>query len=339
MKVLWIALFRGIGDAVLFYPALEQTSRLFPGAEIKVLAAHTSVADILAACGFKGDIRIWPRNPLKGIALLLTMGIRSCDIVLDASSAQQMHLSRWLSLILSKKVTAGYHYGSSSWLYTKKFSTAPLASWHQKDIYANLLGPWGGDIHPRLCKPPEATDIVFPGLPSTRPRLVVHPGARDDVQAFEKRWPVERYAETLERILSVSGGHAIIVGSGSEYDWIQSAFAAQMKKYSIVNYAGMIPIPSLIEVIRSATLFVGNNSGPMHIAASCGTPLVTFAGGIPLEHWGPVTSGKYAILGLDKRCPSCNHYECLEHGRKCIEAVTVEEVVTAIRCLLGLQDA
>lgn len=154
-KILWIALFRGIGDAVLFYPALKRCMEIFPSSEIGLVLVRSGIAEVFKIYDFKGQIFIKPKNPLLLFFWLFKVGIKRYSIVFDASSIEQMHITRWLTWIFSRKDRVGYHFGSSSWLYNIKLQTHPIANSHQKDIYAELLKPYGEKNSVELSPPPR----------------------------------------------------------------------------------------------------------------------------------------------------------------------------------------
>lgn len=333
-RVVWIALFKGIGDAVLFAPALKRSQQLFPGAQLSVILENENTAQVLRLYGFEGPLWILPRGVSSLLVQLLRLGLRSYDVVLDASSSQQMHLSRWLALALGKR-RIGYHYGSSSRLYTHPLSTEPIGRVHEKDIFMKLLEPFGPQPHAALVPPPprrESLDGLDLG-DSRLPRIVIHPGGRDGLDKFEKRWPISSYVVLLERLRARSV-NLILVGSKAEAPWIRERF---QESANTINLAGKTTVAQLFELIRQAALFVGNNSGPMHAAAAFGIPIVTFAGGIPLTRWGPA-GPRNTVLGLDKRCRSCPHYECDQGGLPCLEAITVEEALHAVEQALAIAD-
>ena len=80
-KILWIALFRGIGDAVLFYPALKKSVELFPDCDVAVLLRKNAPAKILRLYGFKGRIYVLPKTTFRIMGMLCRMGIKKREEV------------------------------------------------------------------------------------------------------------------------------------------------------------------------------------------------------------------------------------------------------------------
>jgi heptosyltransferase-3 len=336
-SILWISFCNGIGDAVLMYPAIKKCAALFPSARIDIALRSPAARETLRACGFTGKILTAPGGFAHLAPWLIKTGICSYSVTIDASSIEQLHISRFASRLTSALACIGYHYGSSSWLYTIKLDTTPLAQAHIKDIYGHLLSPFAPVPALALESPPSLPGLLDGlNIPESRPRIVIHPGGRDNIASFEKRWPIDRFKILIERLCTSSGAGILLVGSGEEKNWLERNldFAGRP---GVVNLAGKISVAQLFEIIHSANIFIGNNSGPLHIAAACRTPLLTFAGGVPMSRWG-VTEGNQAIVvGMDKRCPSCTGYECERHGRPCLEAISVDEVFTAVESLMRLQ--
>lgn len=337
-RVLWIALFRGIGDAVLFYPTLKRSLELLPDSKFTIIAANAGTAETIRLLGFSGDIRVLSSQRAAALFSALWIGIRRFDLVIDASSSQQMHLSRWMAFLLGRR-RIGYDYGSSSRLYTDRLSTEPIGRLHQTDIFLRLLDPLG-EHRPASLSSPAANDgcLRALNLPDARlPRIVVHPGGRDGLDKFEKRWPAESYKTLLEK-LKEKDVAVLVVGSSHEEAWAVAHFGS-LAASNFMNLVGKTTIPQIFELVRAATLFIGNNSGPMHIASAAGVPVVTFAGGIPQTRWGPAGSSRNIVLGVDKRCNSCPHYECEKGGLPCLEAVTVDDAWRAVCGQMKWTDA
>jgi heptosyltransferase-3 len=95
-------------------------------------------------------------------------------------------------------------------------------------------------------------------------------------------------------------------------------------------------IPEMAELIRGARLYIGNDSGPMHLAAAVGTPTVAVWGSSNSERWRPwrVT---HRVVQNPFECNPCPGYRCLiADSPLCIESVTVEQVNAAVQDLLAI---
>ena len=95
-----------------------------------------------------------------------------------------------------------------------------------------------------------------------------------------------------------------------------------------------LTIPELAELIRAAKLYIGNDSGPMHLASAVGTPIVAIWGSSNSQRWRPWSVASRVVQNPFE-CNPCPGYRCLVADTPlCIESVTVEQVVAAAKELL-----
>jgi ADP-heptose:LPS heptosyltransferase len=87
-------------------------------------------------------------------------------------------------------------------------------------------------------------------------------------------------------------------------------------------------------VLRRARAFVGNDNGPMHIAAALGTPVVALFGPSDPQEWGPRGAG-HRVIYKEGYCTPCIHPRCVRGEQNCLRVITVDEVAEAVRALIG----
>ncbi|MDD2706543.1 MAG: glycosyltransferase family 9 protein [Verrucomicrobiae bacterium] len=182
---------------------------------------------------------------------------------------------------------------------------------HMADFYHDALAPFGfgaRDEMPRVWSRPEEETAVKKWLSARglegKPYFLVHPGGR----LRGKRWAPERFAELLRRLKGWGGNEIVLVYGPGEASWVEN----ELKDCS----AAFWPVPTLGELmalVSGAVLFVGNDSGPMHLAAACGRPVVAIFGNDPTR-WHPL-GGRQTVVG----------------GAKGLDAVSVDEVLAAVR--------
>ena len=151
---------------------------------------------------------------------------------------------------------------------------------------------------------------------------VFAPGARWKT----KQWAAERFG-LLSSVLSIP---SIIIGSGADEALAEEA--AAHSKGKAISMAGKTDIKELISLIRKAVFMVTNDSGPMHIAAACGVPVVALFGPTNPVRTGPYGSGHIIIRG-DSDCAPCYKKKCKDI--RCMDSISVDEVYEAIRNGLG----
>jgi ADP-heptose:LPS heptosyltransferase len=159
--------------------------------------------------------------------------------------------------------------------------------------------------------------------------VVVHPGASVPARA----WPPALHAELVRAL--VAGGHRVVVTGGPG----ERALTRQVcgtPHPDIVDVGGRLNLSELAAVIAGAEVVVVGNTGPAHLAAAVGTPVVSlFAPTVPLERWRPWRVPQ-VVLG-DQRipCAGCRSRVCPFEGHPCLTAVGVPDVVQAVDELGG----
>jgi len=154
--------------------------------------------------------------------------------------------------------------------------------------------------------------------------IVVQPGGR----WLNKRWPVEYYT-TLVRQLAAANPEARFAITGSAEDSPLSARIAEAAPDRCMDLAGKLSLPEMIEWIRASTLMVTNDTGPMHVAAALGKPLVAIFG--PTE---PTRTGPYGQLDSTVRtrldCVPCMKSHCSRRDKplECLTSITPQRIAS-----------
>jgi heptosyltransferase-1 len=195
---------------------------------------------------------------------------------------------------------------------------------HAVDRYLKVAGSLG-------C---EATDAVFP-FPlikdgdswvnafksDLREYIVLVPGARWNT----KIWAAENFGKTA----SMLPLRSVVLGSGADKGIAEKVVGSSRGK--AVSVAGKTGLTELIEIIRGARLAISNDSGPMHIAAALGVPVVAIFGPTSPERTGPY-GGSHIIIRSGAACSPCFKKKCGD--LRCMKEVTAEGVGKTIKKLL-----
>jgi lipopolysaccharide heptosyltransferase II len=160
-----------------------------------------------------------------------------------------------------------------------------------------------------------------------RPWLLLHPGAT----AASRRWPPERFAAAADRIAEASGCQVVFAGGEAERAAVDAARSA-MRRPS-VSLCGVLNVGELAAAIAGAELLVCNNSGPAHIAAAVGTPVVVLYALTNPQHtpW-QVPS---AVLSHDVPCRNCLKSVCPQGHHACLLGVQPDAVAQAALALMA----
>jgi lipopolysaccharide heptosyltransferase II len=159
---------------------------------------------------------------------------------------------------------------------------------------------------------------------SQRRWILLNPGAR----WWNKRWPAASFRETLRWFAATFPQHHFGILGGKE-DLIVANEILEGARDRTVNLAGATSLGELVEVIRAAELIVTNDTGPMHIAAALGTPMVALFGPTNPNRTGPY--GRSAdVLREPLECSPCLSQTCRNPRQmECMIALSVDRVLEA----------
>jgi ADP-heptose:LPS heptosyltransferase len=175
--------------------------------------------------------------------------------------------------------------------------------------------PEGDDGRLAVAPTPDVSALVGDG-----PYVVVHPGAAVPARA----WPAEN-ARELVRLL-VSRGNAVVVTGGPGERDVTAHVAGGIG----VDLGGRTDLPTLAGVLRGAAVVVAGNTGPAHLAAAVGTPVVSlFSPVVPAIRWAPY-GVPFELLGNQQEaCAGSRARVCPVPGHPCLAGVSAEEALAA----------
>jgi ADP-heptose:LPS heptosyltransferase len=164
---------------------------------------------------------------------------------------------------------------------------------------------------------------------SYKQRLIaVGPGANWP----SKVWPEERYVELVRALVNDPGVFPIVFG-GSELaalgDRLISAWRCG------VNAAGQLGVRQSAAVLKYCKIYVGNDTGPMHLAAATGTPCVGIFAAVGWPGKSYPYGPNHRILRRSVPCEGCLLPECVKEQMKCLMQIDVQEVVEVCRAALA----
>jgi ADP-heptose:LPS heptosyltransferase len=230
----------------------------------------------------------------------------------------------------------GRRVGSEHYQYSKLYNghyPAPMPEVHTVQSTFEIMRWLGvrGETPPPLRYEFHAAEAKKTGqMLDGRPYGVIHPGAL----MATKRWEARRFA-AVARTLQDQGLTVVLTSGPGE----ESLVTEVAKEVSPTTMFLGLTIPELAEVIRGARLYVGNDSGPMHLAAAVGTPTVAVWGSSDSRRWRP-WSVEHRVVQNPFECNPCPGYRCLvADSPLCIESVTIDQVNEAVNQLLVASHA
>lgn len=167
------------------------------------------------------------------------------------------------------------------------------------------------------------------GLDGARPWVTIHPGST----APSRRYPPESFAAAARRLVRDHGLQVVFTGGPAEAALIKE-IQRGMEDAPSLSLAGELNLGELAALIARAPLLVSNNTGPVHVAAAVGTPVVDLYALTNPQHtpWGV----PHRVLNHDVPCKYCYKSVCPEGHHHCLRLVRPDQVVGASVELLGL---
>ncbi|MBU0709751.1 MAG: glycosyltransferase family 9 protein, partial [Candidatus Omnitrophica bacterium] len=161
--------------------------------------------------------------------------------------------------------------------------------------------------------------------------LAINPGA----SCPSKIWPDQNFAELANRLIEKYGFRVIVICGPKDITLVEKVIKGI--NYPVVNLAGKTSVSQLASMIKRCTLFISNDSGPVHIATAVGVPVISIFGrnqqGLSPRRWGPL-GRRDKILHKEVGCIKCLAHHCVEEF-KCLKAIEVKDVVQAAESILS----
>ena len=318
-----------VGDAIMALPALRAVRKRFPEAEITILAKpyvafiykNQQVCDETLLVDDQRDIVAELRARKFDVALLLQNAFQSAWVAWRAGIPERVGYARdGRSLLLTKAVPV------------PKPGEIPA---HEQYYYLELLRRIGwldslpNESFIKLHVPDEnrnraADFLVAAGAKRDALRVAIGAGAS---YGSAKCWPPNRFAELANRLHAEGNTDVILFGTRAEAP-VSSAIAASMRRPPI-DLTGKTAIDELPALLSQCHLFIGNDSGAMHVAAAVGLPVVAVFG--PTDPFGtaPVTP-RCSVVQDKPYCSPCFLRRCPTDHR-CMTRVTPDMVEAAAR--------
>jgi len=323
VKKILIILLDRIGDVILSTPAIRAVREAFPKAEI-----HLLVRD------YTKDL--WVNNP--NINRLLIFKKDSLSKNYDLAIALHPRITQnYLAFRSGAKYRVGYvGWGGGFFLTHKLKDDRSTRVRHEVESALEVAGAVGCRTEDKRLdisitdKGERFAEDFFKenNLSSNQTVVAIHPGARQEYI----KWNKEGFADVADRLIKYMNAKVILIGSSEEDQLVKDTASLMTQKP--ISAVGL-RLTQLVSLIKKCSLFIGNSTGPMHIAAALDVPVVAIFGAIhPLDsyqEWGP-WSEKHIVVSKNLNCPSCHPTDCKTF--ECMKLITVDDVVNAAEELL-----
>jgi lipopolysaccharide heptosyltransferase II len=328
----------GIGDCLLSTPALRGLRAFYPKAHISVLTMSRS-REILEGAGFADEIiSIQSFKDPRGVwAVLMALRKKKIDIGINMRTIASFWGAAKMALLfflIGPRLKAGRNTDGRGFFLDIKLPESLAGMKHDIDYNIELVKLLGA---PELSRRPELTfqkedrdyaDRILRYHAISDDNVIV--GMSPGAPYAAKRWPLENFVKTAS-LFAGYGYKVIIIGSKDEKK-SERAFK-EMDNPNIISLIGNTTIKQTAALINRCSVFIANDTGPMHIAAVLGAPVVAIFGPGYLARFDPRNiSDKAVVLYKKADCAPCTRETC--GSLKCLKSISYDEVVKAALELL-----
>jgi len=318
-----------LGDAVMATPFLFALRERFSGARI-TLFVRDYAAELFRRCSAIDAIVEYRGGARARIAAvrehLITGGYDAC-FVLPPSFAAAL-----VSYASKARRRIGYGGQWRSILLTDALPERGIRAEHLSRAYVRLLEKYTGSLVPALPLPvvvaEDAWKETAEAIGGAEAYFVLAPGA---TYGASKVWPHERYAELARLLVKRTNWTPLCVGREEERE--VSSTLLGMVGGNGRNLAGRLSVSELVSVLRGARITVGNDSGPVHIAAALGVPTVAVFGPTSID-WTAPRGATVRIVRRNIECAPCFKRRCPYGVPECLVKVDVGDVYAAAVSLI-----
>ena len=283
--------------------------------------------------------------------LLLARRLRArrFDLVIDFHGGPR---SAWLPWATGAPQRVGYDVPGRGWMYTTRvpWTRSLVPPRHSVQNQWDLLTPLGLAAADRgrdpvdIAEDPAAVGSIAARLdaanvPVDAPLVVMHVSAGNPF----RRWPAERFAAVAAALAREDHARRIIITSGpSEADAANriaaDAQAGAGHAAAAIVRCGEFDLAELRALVGRAALYIGGDSGPLHIASGTRTPIVALFGPTLPERsmpWRDETIPAIAVDAGPLPCRPCHQRQCVPGDFRCLTMITTEQVIDAARQMLS----
>jgi lipopolysaccharide heptosyltransferase II len=322
-----------IGDVILTLPTVEALKANFPDARVSMLVSSYTAGLVE---GIANTI-IYDREGKKRPFFEILKDLRT--VRFDAAIIAYPRFRIALLLLLARiptRIGTGYRW--YSFLFNKRvYEHRKTAEKHEAEYNLSLINVLG-------CTLPSKPEVYIEinekdrkaakelwrsiGIPGDGNLIILHPGSGGSA----RDWKPERFANLASELIK-EGYHIVITGSARETDLVNriTSEAGEGAK----SFISSLSLREFGAFIQTAELFISNSTGPLHIAAAVGIPVIGFYPPVRVmspKRWGPLTEKKVIFVPDSGKCPRCKGGEC--RGNDCMDQIDVAQVLTGAKKLL-----
>ena len=341
MDILWVRL-RSLGDLLLTLPALGFLRRRMPATRI-TLVVHSRFAGLFRGHPWIAEVVTADRG-LRGYGTVLTRRApwlrRRYQAVVNGHGGR---FSAWITARAQAPMKIGFSRYPFASVYTHRVALSPsdYYSSHTAALQARLIGPFlgeppaGADLPPAYLPPRSPAVPLDPGLRDFirgRPFVLFHPGGR----YRSKRWPTRRSVNLLQSWAERRPDCAFGCFIGPEETRDPALRTLPPSLYPVRG----LDLVETAELLRRTRLYIGFDTGIMHLAAAVGTPMIIVWGASFPVLWAPWKSPYLRLSARDAACNGCRDKTCpATRPAPCIDAIPDDLLTACMESWLAMRES
>lgn len=328
-----------IGDVLLSTPVIKAMRDAFPNSHIAMMV-RPYAEEIVDGNPYLDEVILFDKDRKhKGwfamlkfanevrrkrfdLALILHPTNRSNLIPFLAGIPERVGYNKKLGILLTKKIKDLKHIGEK----------------HEIDYNLDVLRAVGIEAKDRMLYMPVKEEhekvidrfFVLNDLNENEGVVAFHPGA----SCPSKRWSAFRFGRVADELVERYKFRVVIIGGPSDVETVKQMHMAMLHAPIILSEKHSLG--EVAALLKRCKIFISNDSGPVHIAVAVGTPVIAIFGradpGLLPKRWAP-TGSNDIVIHKDVGCRECLAHNC-EINFKCLEAITVDDVLNAAETLL-----
>lgn len=334
-----------IGDLILSTPAIHALREAHPDAHIAVLTTRHAAPILDAAVD---EVITFDKHTFDSPKALL----QPANALSLLKLAGRLRRGRYDTLLIFHHLTtrfgalkfAALAYASGArrrvgldngkgFFLTERIEDEGFGAKHQAQYWLNVAARVGASHFPRparVAAQPYDAEII---RDSSAPLIALHAGSGGFSTA--RRWDADKFAAVADALIERRGARIVLVGGTGD----DSPAVIAAMRHAPLDLTGKTTLPQLADVLRRCDLFIGADSGVMHLAAAAGVPVAAVFGPSNAGAWHPWGTS-FRVVRSAPECSPCSyvgHELGLRHGcaaRTCMRMVTPETVIAAAESLL-----
>lgn len=326
MKNILIIRFSSLGDLVTLEPTFRAMRYFFKDSNISFLTTNIG-KNLYEDSGYFDDFIIH-KNVFTSIKNLKT---NNYDIVINLQCTKPSH---YVNLFLNKKKTINKSFNLFQKIFRIKTHTKSIQEiLSLADIEQHKIQKYFETEDEKIKLPVSKSKFIINNV--GKPIVAISTGTSE--RWLSKKWGITRFIDLVDKLLT-EDFHVVLVGSSLE---AEDAKLITKKFNNIDNFVNKTNLTQLKNLLAEVDLFIGNDSGPTHIAAAVGTNTITIFGSTDIKHCVKFIPyrGQHEYLkpSEDIKCHPCYKTKC-PTNMECMESIKVNDVFLKVKNRSGYEN-